>query len=67
MLQHHDINLFGNRLFQELFSVMLNCKELQAVFKNIILEDIQVSYDVEEELLEVCSFFVSTYAKMWDK
>ena len=46
---------------------MLNCKELQTIFKNIILEDIQVSYDVEEEFLEVYSFFLSTYARMRGK
>ena len=67
MLQHYNIILFGNRLFQELRSVMLNCKQLQAVFKNIVWEDIRVSYNVEEEFVEFYSFFLSTYAKVWGK
>ena len=32
VLQHQNIVLFGNKLFQELRSILLHCKELQAVF-----------------------------------
>ena len=32
VLQHHNIMLFGNRLFQELCSVILNCEERRDLF-----------------------------------